>query len=155
MLCGAACGAVRQAAAPAGAGAPGTVTYGPNLQAWCVYLMVAHAVPVHRCAELIESLAGARPSAGFVHGMLARAAAAVAAANKLIRALIIASHVVCCDETPLRSGPGPAWRKRQLLVACTSLLTYYMLGDRTIASFSRVRAAGPDRDSRPRPLPRL
>ena len=53
--------------------------------------------------------------------MLARAAAAVAAANKLIRALIIASHVVCCDETPVRSGPGPAWRKRQMLVACTSL----------------------------------
>ena len=88
------CGAVRQAPARGGAGAPGTVTYGPNLQAWCVYLMVAHAVPVHWCAELIESLAGARPSAGFVHGMLARAAAAVAAANKLIWALIIASHVV-------------------------------------------------------------
>jgi hypothetical protein len=68
--------------------------------------------------------------------MLARAAAAVAAANKLIRALIIASHVVSCDETPVRSGPGPAWRKRQILVACTSLLTYYMLGDRTIASFA-------------------
>ncbi len=130
------CGAVRQAPVPAGAGAPGTVTYGPNLQAWCVYLMVAHAVPVHRCAELIESLTGARPSAGFVHGMLARAAAAVAAANKLIRALIIASHVVSCDETPVRSGPGPAWRRRQMLVACTSLLTYYMLGDRTIASFT-------------------
>jgi transposase len=134
VRCG--CGAVARAAAPAGAGTPGTVTYGPNLQAWCVYLMVAHAVPVHRCAELIESLTGARPSAGFVHGMLARAAAAVAAANKLIRALIIASRVVSCDETPVRSGPGPAWRKRQILVACTCLLTYYMLGDRTIASFA-------------------
>jgi transposase len=130
------CGAVCQAPAPAGAGAPGTVTCGPDLQAWCVYLMVARAVPVHRCAGLIESLAGARPPAGFVHGMLARAAAAVAAATKLIRALIIASHVVCCDETPVRSGPGPVWRKRQMLAACTSLLTYYMLGDRTIASFS-------------------
>jgi hypothetical protein len=135
VRCG--CGAVRQAPAPAGTGTPGTVTYGPNLQAWCVYLMVAHAVPVHRCAELIESLTGARPSAGFVHGMLARAAAAVAAATTLIRALIIASHVVSCDETPVRAGPGPAWRKRQMLVACTSLLTYYMLGDRTIASFTQ------------------
>jgi hypothetical protein len=130
------CGAVSVAAAPAGCGSPGTVTYGPNLQAWCVYLMVAHAVPVHRCAELIGSLAGARPSAGFVHGMLARAAAAVAVANKLIRALVIAAHVVCCDETPVRAGPGPAWRKRHLLVACTPLLTYYMLGDRTAASFA-------------------
>ena len=63
-----------------------TVTYGLNLQAWCVYLMAAHAIPVHRCAELIESLTGAKPSPGFVHSMIARAAAAVAAANKAIRA---------------------------------------------------------------------
>jgi hypothetical protein len=130
-----ACGRVHQAGRPAGAGSPGTVTYGPNLQAWCVYLMVGHAIPVHRCAELIESLTGARPSAGFVHAMLARAAAAVAVVNKLIRALIILAHAVCCDETPVRAGPGPGWRKRHLLVAATPLLTYYMLGDRTTASF--------------------
>ena len=72
------CGRVHQAAAPAGAGAPGTVTYGLNLQAWCVFLVAAHAIPVHRCAELIEALSGARPSPGFVHAMLARAAAAAA-----------------------------------------------------------------------------
>ena len=68
--------------------------------------MVAHAVPVHRCAELIGALTGARPSAGFVHAMLARAAAAVAVVNRLIRSLIILSHAVCCDETPVRAGPG-------------------------------------------------
>jgi transposase len=134
VRCG--CGAVRQGPAPAGCGSPGTVTYGPNLQAWCVYLMTAHAVPVHRCAELIGSLTGAQPSAGFVHGMLARAAAAVAPANMLIRALVIASPVVCCDETPVRAGPGPGWRKRWLLVACTPLLTYYALADRNTAAFA-------------------
>ena len=131
------CGQVTAAAAPAGAGMPGTVTYGPNLQAWCVYLMVAHAIPVHRCAELIASLTGAAPSAGFVHGMLARAAAAVAPANRLIRSLVILEPAVCCDETPLRAGPGPAWRKQYLLVAATPRLTYYMPGDRTAASFAR------------------
>jgi hypothetical protein len=129
------CGRVATAPGPPGAGAPGTVTYGPNLQAWCVYLMVCHAVPVHRCAELIGSLAGARPSAGFVHGLLARAAAAVATVNTLIRALVILADAVCCDETPIRAGPGPGWRKRHLLVACTPLLTWYMLGDRTLVSF--------------------
>jgi transposase len=134
VRCG--CGQVTCAPVPAGAGAAGTVTYGPNLQAWCVYLMAAHAVPVHRCAELIASLAGAAPSAGFIHGMLARAAAAVAHVNRLIRCLIIAGPAVCCDETPIRAGPGPAWRKRHLLVAATPLLTWYMLGDRTVASFS-------------------
>jgi hypothetical protein len=35
---------VHKAARPAGA--PGTVTYGPNLQAWCVFLIVAHAILV-------------------------------------------------------------------------------------------------------------
>ena len=130
-----ACGRVHRAAPPAGAGAPGTVTYGISLQAWCVYLMAAHAIPVHRCAELIEALTGARPSPGFVHSLLARAAAAVRHANQLIRALIITAAVICADETPIRVGPGPRTRKRYLLVACTNLLTYYFLGDRSLASF--------------------
>jgi hypothetical protein len=43
VACG--CGRVHQAAAPEGAGAAGTVTYGLNLQAWCVFLMAAHAIP--------------------------------------------------------------------------------------------------------------
>ena len=129
------CGRVHQAAAPAAAGAPGTVTYGTGLQAWCVYLMAAHVIPVHRCAELIEALTGARPSPGFVHGLLARAAAAVKHANQLIRALIITAPVICADETPIRVGPGPKTRKRYLLVACTNLLTSYFLGDRSLASF--------------------
>jgi hypothetical protein len=129
VACG--CGKVHRAPRPAGVSAA-RVSYGPNLQAWCVFLMVAHAIPVHRCAELIEALTGARPSAGFVHGMLARAAAAVADVNKLIRALIILAHVVCADETPIRAGPGPKSRKRYLLVACTRLYTYYLLGDRTV-----------------------
>ena len=42
-----ACGRVHQAATPPGAGAPGTVTYGLNLQVWCVFLLAAHAIPVH------------------------------------------------------------------------------------------------------------
>jgi transposase len=130
------CGRVYRAAPPAGAGTPGTVTYGENLQAWCVFLMVAHAVAVHRCADLIESLTGAKPSPGFVHGMIARAAAAVAGANRLIRALIILAHVVCADETPIRVGPGTKARKRYLLVACTRLLTCYFLGDRSLETFA-------------------
>jgi len=130
------CGRVHRAAAPAGAGAAGTVTYGLALQAWCVYLIAAHAIPVHRCAELIEALTGAEPSPGFVHSMIARAAAAVAAANKAIRCLIILAHVISADETPIRAGPGPKTRKRYLLVACTNLLTYYFLGDRSLKTFN-------------------
>jgi transposase len=130
------CGRVHRALPPAGAGAAGTVTYGLALQAWCVYLIAAHAIPVHRCAELIEALTGAEPSPGFVHSMIARAAAAVAGANTAIRCLIILAHVISADETPIRAGPGPKTRKRYLLVACTDLLTYYFLGDRSMKTFA-------------------
>jgi transposase len=91
---------------------------------------------VHRCAELIQALTGAEPSPGFVHSMIARAAAAVARANKAIRCLIILAHVISADETPIRVGPGPKSRKRYLLVACTNLLTYYFLGDRSMKTFT-------------------
>jgi transposase len=129
-----ACGCGRVHTAPRPQGVPAApVSMGANLQAWCVYLMVAHAIPVHRVAELVASLTGAELSPGFVHGLLARAAAAVAGVNKRIRALLTLAHVVCCDETPLRVGPGKA--KRYLLVACDPRLTWYMLGDRTLASF--------------------
>ena len=107
VACG--CGRVHRAAAPAGAGAAGTVTYGLALQAWCVYLIASHAIPVHRCAELIEALTGAEPSPGFVHSMIARAAAAVAQANAAIRCLIILAHVVCARMRP-RSGLAPGRR---------------------------------------------
>lgn len=44
--------------------------------------------------------------------------------------------MVCADETPIRVGPGPKTRKKYLLVACTNLLTYYFLGDRSLATFN-------------------
>jgi hypothetical protein len=62
----------RRAPAPVGVG------YGPNLQAFAVYLMVVHVIPVARCVQLLESLTGAAPSVGFVHGMLKRAAGLLA-----------------------------------------------------------------------------
>jgi transposase len=130
------CGRRHVADAPAGAaGAPGTVTYGPRVQAWCVFLMVMHHVPVQRCADIVGSLCGTRPSEGWVHALLARAARVLAAANKVIRELLVMARVVCGDETVLRAGPGPRWRKKYLHVACTSLLTCYFLGGRTLASF--------------------
>ena len=130
-----ACGALHLADAPPGAGEPGTVSYGPEFQAWCVFLMVMHHVPVERCADILGSMAGTRPSDGWVHSLLARAARAVAAANEVIRALIVTARVICGDETPIRSGPGPKTRKKYLQVACTDLLTCYFLGGRDLPSF--------------------
>jgi transposase len=130
-----ACGRVREASPPAGAGQAGTVAWGLNARALAVFLMVVHHVPVERCAGILESLSGIRPSDGFVHALLDRAARAVRDVNMLIRALVIIAGVICADETPIRVGPGPRSRKRYLLVACTNLLTCYFLGDRTLESF--------------------
>jgi transposase/uncharacterized coiled-coil protein SlyX len=137
VRCG--CGATHIASRPDGARS-GPVGYGPNLQAFAVYLMVAHALPVARTAELLEALTGAAPSVGFCHGMLSRAAAALSEVDKRIRALITMAYVVCADETPLRVGPktpkpGRKKAERYLLVACTECYTHYLLGDRDLATF--------------------
>src|SRR5258708_14124268 len=85
-----ACGRRHVAGAPPeAAGAPGTGTYGLNFQAWCVFLMVMHHVPLERGADIIESMSGIRPSHGWVHSLLERAPQAAPAANKPIPALTI------------------------------------------------------------------
>jgi hypothetical protein len=137
VRCG--CGKVHTATRPAGARS-GVVGYGPNLQSFAVYLMVVHFIPVHRCVELLESLTGAAPSVGFVHGMLARTAGLLAEVDQRIRTLITLAHAVCCDETPLRVGPrtpkpGKKKAEKYLLVACTELYTHYLLGDRDLDTF--------------------
>jgi transposase len=137
VACG--CGRLHTAGRPAGSRG-GQVGYGPNLQAFAVYLMVMHFVPVGRCVELLESLTRAAPSAGFVHGMLARTATLLEQPHKRIAALITRSAAVCCDETPLRAGPktpkpGRKKAEKYLLVACTELYTHYLLGDRDLDTF--------------------
>jgi hypothetical protein len=116
------------------------VGYGSNLQAFAVYLMVVHFIPAHRCVALLESLTGAAPSVGFVHGMLARAAGLLTEVDRAIRTLITLAPAVCCDETPLKVGPrtpepGKKKAERYLLVACTALYTHYLLGDRSLDTF--------------------
>jgi transposase len=133
------CGRKHTAPPPEGA-TTGNIGYGPNLLSWCVFLMVVHAVPVQRCAGMLESLTGAAPSVGFVHGTLKRAAAAMAPAARRIRSLITSAHAVSCDETPIKVGPkkprdGRKKAEKYLLVACTSLYTWYLLGDRDLDTF--------------------
>jgi transposase len=138
VRCG--CGRVHTAQRPAGTRS-GIVGYGPSLAAFAVYLMVVHFIPAHRCVALLESLTGAAPSVGFVHGMLERTAALLDAADKRIRTLITLAHAVCCDETPLKVGPrtprpGKKKAEKYLLVAATELYTHYLLGDRDLDTFT-------------------
>ncbi len=133
------CGQTHTAARPEGARSA-AVEYGPNLQSFAVYLMVVHFVPAHRCVALLQSLTGAAPSVGFVHGMLARTAGLLADVDKRIRTLITLAYAVSCDETPLKVGPrkpkpGRKKAEKYLLVAATELFTHYLLGDRDLATF--------------------
>jgi hypothetical protein len=102
--------------------------------------MVVHFIPAHRCVALLESLTGAAPSVGFVHGLLARAAGLLAGVHQRIRTLITMAYAVSCDETPLRVGPrtpkpGKKKAEKYLLVACTELYTHFLLGDRSLETF--------------------
>lgn len=137
VRCG--CGRVHTASRPEGA-RPGQAGYGPDLAAFAVYLLVVQFLPVHRVVALLESLTGAAPSAGFVHGMLARTAGLLDVARDRIAALIAGAHAVCCDETPLKVGPrtprpGKKKAERYLLVFCTERYTHYLLGDRSLETF--------------------
>lgn len=136
VACG--CGQVHTAERPAGARS-GPVGYGPSLQTLAVYLLVVQFLPVARVVGLLESLTGAAPSAGFVHGMLARASDLLDEVDKRIRALLTLAHVVCADETPLRIGPAGV--KKYLLVACTQWYTHYLLGRRDLDTFKKMAIA--------------
>lgn len=132
VRCG--CGRVHTATPPAGAGVAGTRVYGPSLKAFTVYLLVRHALPVERAGELLGDLTGATPSAGFVHGMLVRTAAALADVTRLIKTLITAAYVAHFDETTLRCGP--AGTKQHVWVASTGLYTAFHLGGRDMGTFA-------------------
>jgi transposase len=132
------CGHVTRAALPPGV-ADVPVSYGPNLRSFAVYLLVVHAVPVERCQQLIADLSGARPSVGFVHGMLERAAVVLAGFEKLVKTLLTLAHVVHFDETTLRCGArgtGKAGAKKYVWVASTSQYTAYFLGGRDTGTFT-------------------
>jgi transposase len=134
------CGRIHTANRPDGARS-GPAGYGPNLAAFATYLMMVHFVPAHRVVALLESLTGAAPSVGYVHGLLNRTAGLLAGVHERIRALIGRAHAVSCDETPLKVGPrtpkvGKKKAERYLLVACTDRYTHYLLGDRSLPTFT-------------------
>ena len=109
------------------------MSIGLNLRALVVYLLVFQHVPVQRCQQLIEDVAGARVSAGFIHSCLATAAGAVGDVVKLIKTLITAAVVAGFDETTLRAGP--AGTKKYVLGAFTERYSALFLGQRTLESF--------------------
>jgi transposase len=107
------------------AGSPSS--YGPNLRALAVYLLVFQHIPVERTAQLIADVTGAEVSTGWVASLLAEAADLVEDSLNLIRALLVMGHVLHADETTTRIGAVRRW----LHVACTDFLTLLHIAPRS------------------------
>lgn len=106
IRCG--CGHVTAAEVPdLLAGSP--TSYGPNLRALVVYLLVFQHGPVERTAQLIADLTGARVSTGWTASVLDRAAELVELSLDLIRALLVLGYVLHADETTTRLGSKRHW----------------------------------------------
>jgi transposase len=113
---------------------PAPSSYGASIKALAVYLIIYQHVPVERCVQLIADLTGGPgPSAGFVHGMLARCAAALAEVVKLIKTAVTLAAVAGFDETTIRCGP--AGQKKYILSGSTEDAVSYWLGGRDLGSF--------------------
>ncbi|MGH3802791.1 MAG: IS66 family transposase [Pseudonocardiaceae bacterium] len=126
--CRCACGTVTAEPMPEEiAGSPSS--YGPNLRALAVYLLVFQHIPVERTALLIRDVTGAEVSTGWVASLLPEAADLVEDSLKLIQALLVMGHVLHADETTTRIGSTRRW----LHVACTDFLTLLHLAPRSRA----------------------
>jgi transposase len=100
------CGARVTAAAPAGL-EPGS-PFGRSIVALVVYLHYSHAIGLERLALLMEELFSLKISEGAISNILARAREPLLAAAAAIRDTVLASKVVCSDETSARVN-GTNW----------------------------------------------
>jgi transposase len=94
------CGERVTADAPAGLerGSP----FGPSIAAMVVYLHYAHAIGMERLALLMNELFSLSISEGAISNILARARQPLLTARTTIQAVVLASPVVCSDETSAR-----------------------------------------------------
>lgn len=100
------CGERVTAAAPVGLeqGSP----FGQSIAALVVYLHYTHAIGLERLATLMDEIFSLSISEGAISNILARAREPLLAAAATIRATVLASPVVCSDETSARVS-GKNW----------------------------------------------
>jgi transposase len=94
------CGERVTAEAPPGL-EPGS-PFGQSIAALVVYLHYAHAISMERLVTLMDELFSLSISEGAISNILARAREPLADAAAAIEAVVLASPVVCSDETSAR-----------------------------------------------------
>ena len=94
------CGERATAQAPAGF-EPGS-PFGQSIAAMVVYLHYAHAIGMERLALLMDELFSLSISEGAICNILARARQPLLDATATIQQVVLASPVVCSDETSVR-----------------------------------------------------
>jgi transposase len=76
--------------------------FGQSIAAMVVYLHYAHAIGMERLATLMDELFSLSISEGAISNILARARQPLLAATATIEPVVLASPVVCSDETSVR-----------------------------------------------------
>jgi transposase len=108
-LFGGCCGCCgKRVVAPAPAGLEPGPTFGRSVAALVVYLHYAHAIGMERLSRLMAEVFSLSISEGSISNMLARARQPLTSAAAAIRETVLASPVVCSDETSVRVD-GKTW----------------------------------------------
>jgi transposase len=76
--------------------------FGQSIAAMVVYLHYAHAIGMERLATLMDELFGLSISEGAISNILARSRGPLLDAAATIETVVLASPVVCSDETSVR-----------------------------------------------------
>jgi transposase len=87
--------------------------FGHSIAAMVVYLHYAHAIGMERLALLMDELFSLSISEGAISNILARAREPLLAVTATIQAVVLASPVVCSDETSARVKGKNWWEVRQ------------------------------------------
>jgi len=127
-----ACGARTKGTFPAEARGP--ASYGPNVRAAVLYLLMGQHLPVERTAQAMAFLLGCPVSTGFVASLASEAADGLVEFLDDLKARLISSSLIHVDETFDQVGTEKLW----FHVATNELYTYLS------ASMTRGRAA-PDK----------
>jgi transposase len=123
------CGATTKGVFPTEAKAP--ATYGPNVRASALYLLMGQHLPVERTAQAMASLLGCPVSTGFIASLVPEASDGLVGFLDTLKDRLVSSALLHVDETFDQVGTDTMW----FHVATNELYTFL------VASMTRGRSA--------------